>query len=73
MNKGYWSIKEIIDELLKIQDVAEILKVSEGTIRRMLDRGELKGIRVGRLWRIPQTEVDRLFQVKHGNEKVNIG
>ena len=47
MNKGYWSIKEIIDELLKIQDVAEILKVSEGTIRRMLDCGELKGIRVG--------------------------
>ena len=62
----------MMGEVLTIQDAAKTLKISEGTIRRMLDRGELKGVRVGRLWRIPQTEIDRFSQVKQGNEKVNI-
>ncbi|GAJ13290.1 unnamed protein product [marine sediment metagenome] len=53
-----------MSELLTIKDVAEILKVSQGTIRRMLDRGELKGIRIGRLWRIAQSEIDRLSHIK---------
>ena len=52
-----------------IQDAAKILKVSEGAMRRMVDGGELKGVRVGRLWHIPQTEIDRFSQVKRGNEK----
>ncbi|GAH57601.1 unnamed protein product, partial [marine sediment metagenome] len=55
---------ESMSELLTIKDVAEILKVSQGTIRRMLDRGELKGIRIGRLWRIAQSEIDRLSHIK---------
>ncbi|MCD6299618.1 MAG: helix-turn-helix domain-containing protein [Dehalococcoidales bacterium] len=35
--------------LLMIEEAAKILRVSQGTIRRMLSRGELKGVRVGRL------------------------
>ncbi len=50
-------------ELLSIKDVAKILKVSQTTVRRMLARGELKGVRVGRLWRINQSEIDRLFHI----------
>ena len=51
-------------ELLSIKDVAKILKVSQTTVRRMLARGELKGVRVGRLWRIAQSEIDKLFHIK---------
>lgn len=29
----------------------------------MLNRGDLKGVRVGRLWRIPQTEIDKLSSI----------
>ena len=54
-----------MSELLTINDVAKILKVSQGTIRRMPNRGELKGVRVGRLWRIPQMEIDRFSRTKH--------
>ncbi len=63
-NKGCWCTKERVSELLTIKDVSRILKVSQGTIRRMLDRGELKGVRVGRLWRIPQMEIDRFSCIK---------
>lgn len=50
-------------ELLSIKDVAKILKVSQTTVRRMLARGELKGVRVGRLWRIAQSEIDRISHI----------
>ena len=39
--------------MMSIQDVARELRVSEKTVRRMLWRGELKGIRVGGQWRFP--------------------
>ena len=53
-----------MSELLTIRDAAKILKVSQGTVRRMLNRGELKGVRVGRLWRIPQIEIGRFSSIK---------
>ncbi len=51
-------------ELLSIKDVSEILKVPQTTVRRMLASGELKGVRVGRLWRIAQSEIDKLSHIK---------
>lgn len=39
--------------MMSIQEVARELRVSEKTIRRMLWRGALKGIRVGAQWRFP--------------------
>ena len=41
-----------------IEQVAEILQVNPRTVNRLLERGELKGRRVGRLWRIPQEALD---------------
>jgi excisionase family DNA binding protein len=43
---------------------AKLAQVSSALIRRMIQRGELKGIRVGKLWRIPRAEVSRLCGVK---------
>jgi len=54
-----------MDKLFRIDDVSKILKVSQTTVRRMLARGELKGVRVGRLWRITQSEIDRISHIKH--------
>jgi PTS system nitrogen regulatory IIA component len=39
--------------MMSIQEVARELRVSEKTVRRMLWRGALKGIRVGGQWRFP--------------------
>ena len=41
-----------------IEEVAEILKVNPRTVNRMLERGELKGFKVGRLWRVSQTALE---------------
>ena len=47
-----------------IPEVANMFKVSEMSIRRMIDRKQLNAIKVGGQWRITQEEVDRLKQGK---------
>jgi len=39
--------------MLSIQEVARELRVSDKTVRRMLSRGEIRGVRVGGQWRFP--------------------
>ncbi len=48
------NIQEILDDLgcLKIQTVAERLTVSPDTVRRLIKRGKLKAIKVGKNVRI---------------------
>jgi excisionase family DNA binding protein len=38
--------------LLTVGEVASLLRLSEHTIRRLLRRGALPGVQVGRQWRI---------------------
>src|ERR1051325_4039821 len=45
-------------ELLSIRQLAEYLTVSEKTVHRMLDRGELPGVRVGVQWRFRRSDID---------------
>ncbi|MCY8475367.1 MULTISPECIES: helix-turn-helix domain-containing protein [Bacillus subtilis group] len=40
------------EAILTVKQVAEILKISEKTARKMLNNGEIKGFKVGREWRI---------------------
>ena len=47
--------------VLRVDEAAAILKVSSKTIRRLLARGDLKAVRIGRLVRIHFSEIDRLI------------
>ena len=47
--------------LLCVDEAATILKVSSKTVRRLLARGDLRAVRIGRLVRIPSSEFDRLI------------
>ena len=47
--------------LLRVDEAAAIVKVSSKTIRRLLARGDLKAVRIGRSVRIPSSEIDRLI------------
>ena len=52
------------DPLLRVDEVAERLRVSEETVRRMLRAGRLRGVRLGSTkmgWRIPASELARLL------------
>lgn len=48
------------DRLLRVDEVAERLRVSRETVRRLLRSGELRGMRPGSAkmgWRIPESAV----------------
>lgn len=41
------------EELLTVEEAATRLKVDVETVRRWLRSGQLSGVKIGRLWRIP--------------------
>lgn len=47
-------------EVLTAEETAEILKVNIDTVRRLLRRGDLPGVKVGRHWRV-EREVLRQY------------
>lgn len=47
-----------LEELLTLDGAADYLSVSKPTLYRMLDRGEVKGAKVGRQWRFRQSDLD---------------
>jgi len=44
-------------KLLRPEEVAELLQVSRRTVVRWLKEGRLKGVRVGRLWRVREEDL----------------
>jgi excisionase family DNA binding protein len=47
-----------MEDLLTLAEAAEALRVSQATVRRLIDAGELRGVRVGRLWRVPKAALE---------------
>jgi excisionase family DNA binding protein len=48
-------------ELLKVSEVAELIRVSEPTVRSMIRRGELEGSKTGRSWRVRASSLRKLL------------
>lgn len=46
--------------MLSVKEVAKELSVSEMTIFRRLCCGKIKGIKIGKVWRISEEEVKRI-------------
>jgi excisionase family DNA binding protein len=46
---------------LRVDEAAAILKVSSKTVRRLLARGDLRAVRIGRSVRIQLSEIERLI------------
>ncbi len=49
-------------EMLTVSEVAQILKLSDLTIRRYLKENKLNGFKVGREWRIVKGELDNFIR-----------
>ena len=45
--------------ILTVQEVARYLRVHTMTVYRMIQRGDLPGVRVGRGWRFKRDQIDR--------------
>jgi excisionase family DNA binding protein len=56
--------------MYSIEEVADMLNVNRNTVRRMLIRGELKGIKVGRLWRIKEEDLKEFLGIEDNEEIV---
>ena len=46
-----------MDNYLTVEEMAHKLKVEVGTVRRWLRTGKLRGLKLDRVWRIPQNEL----------------
>ena len=51
-------------QLLNVKQVQEQLQLSERTIFRLLQKGELKGFKLGREWRFTQTDIDEFIEAQ---------
>ena len=50
-----------------IKEVAELLKVSDGGVRKWLKTGKLKGIKLGRIWRIKKSDLEEFINERRGH------
>lgn len=45
----------VMELLLTVEQVAEQLQLHPDTVRRHLQAGKLRGVKRGRVWRVPQS------------------
>lgn len=57
-----------MDEILTIEEFAQIMKVSKITIYRMIKNKQIPAIKFGKSWRINRNIINDLF-TKNGNRK----
>ena len=50
-----------VGKLLKLSEVAEILRVSRATVLRLIKTGQLRAIKVGKQWRVPEEALKALI------------
>jgi len=63
-----------MDEILTVREVAEYLKLSRTTIWRWCNEGRLQAFKVGRGWRIHQSELERITRNSElKDEKEEVG
>ena len=55
---------DLSHRLLTIQNVADILQVSQRSVRRWLDAGDLVAHRIGRQWRISQGDLGAFIKLR---------
>lgn len=58
----------ITDRMLLAEEVADALRIHRETVRNYLRRGIVRGVKIGRCWRVPTSEVERL---KNGGAEVS--
>ena len=56
-------------ELLTVDETMEILYLGRNTVYDLLRSGELKGIKFGRVWRIPRNSIQDMIMEKQNNKK----
>lgn len=53
--------------LFTVPEVSKILKVEQPTVRRLIDKGLIKALRLGRI-KVRRTEIDRFLEWAEGKD-----
>ena len=53
------------DDILTVAEVMELLYVGKNTVYRLLQDGELRGFRIGKVWRIPKACLEQYIISKN--------
>jgi excisionase family DNA binding protein len=51
-------------ELLKVEEVAALLKIKEKTVREWIGRGELEAYKIGKEWRVRRDHLDQAIETR---------
>ena len=54
--------------ILNTKTIAELLDVHPNTVTGLLDRGKLKGFKVGRVWRVHRRDFLRYIGLENGED-----
>jgi excisionase family DNA binding protein len=59
----------LVTRVFTIDEVAEILKVNPRTVNRLIERGELKAAKVGRVYRITEQALNEFLNLPDATEE----
>ncbi len=52
------------DDIMTVPDVAKILYIGKNRVYELLESGDLKGFRIGRVWKIPKEAVQEYILIQ---------
>lgn len=52
------------EDILTVSDVAQILYIGKNRVYELLDNGDLKGFRIGRIWKIPKEAIQEYILIQ---------
>ena len=55
-----------VEKLLTVEDAAKVLLVKPTTVRTWLKASKLKGMKMGRLWRVRESELEAFLREGEG-------
>jgi excisionase family DNA binding protein len=58
-------------DLLTLSEVAEYLRLSERTIRTLLERGEIPSVKIGRSYRVRRIDLEKLVTPPEAEKQSN--
>lgn len=51
-----------MEPLYTLEEAAQVLKVSERSLAEWLRKGKIRGVKIGRAWRIPESALDEVVR-----------
>ena len=41
--------------------ICDLLGIHQNTVRRLIQKGSIKAAKIGKVWRIPKTEIEKMY------------